>query len=695
MPDIDDIPGIPQLWQRTHGDARITIAVLDGQPDTTHPALARANLQVIAPYWLAADHDGNEDEGDGYTKHATGIASILLSPHESEIKGLAPGCRGLVIPVGTGYASFSSPLNVTRAIDFAHDAGAHVLHMAPCLPNQSGEPHALLARAVRACVEANMLLVAPAGNDRGENWCFPAALPDVLPIGALRDDGQAFKFTNWGAVYGGRGLMANGENILSAMPGGGTKRQKGTSCAAPIVSGVAALLMSLQLQQGRRVDAAAVKRALLDTALPCDPPDREDCERWIGGKLNVPGAMQAILNAGDDCTTNSHVRRSSSADALGSPSYGDREWVKILPPRAIDRLTNPHKPKAAEDKDNEDGRQTDTGLESMDERAEVKAATASSGEVVAAGAAPGTQVFAIGSLGYDFGSQVRRDAFKQLMPAIEAENSRVSGNSHDPRQMAALLREYPAESPDLIWTLNQDLAPVYALEPKGPYAAEVYRRFRLLLLAQTVPRDNRAFVERTSIPGLTTGRSVRLLSGETVPVIELPGTRGVHGWNVDGLVAAALAALPEPPDEMESARLPAALAAFLNRIYHELRNLGATSRDRALNYCATNAVQAATVFREAIVAGMDLDTITAEKSMVCRSGSNCWDVKLRFFNPDNGLRAKQVYRFTIDVSELTPVTVGDVRSWSENRNGSAGASFPLQPVGTADTVQTASAFKRG
>ncbi|MFB2977960.1 hypothetical protein, partial [Microseira sp. BLCC-F43] len=43
---------------------------------------------------------------------------------------------------------------------------------------------------------------------------------------------------------------------------------------------------------------------------------------------------------------------------------------------------------------------------------------------------------------------------------------------------------------------------------------------------------------------------------------------------------------------------------------------------------------------------------------------DCWDVKLKFFDPENSRRAKKVFRFTIDVRDPMPVTLGEVRSWS-------------------------------
>ena len=107
-----------------------------------------------------------------------------------------------------------------------------------------------------------------------------------------------------------------------------------------------------------------------------------------------------------------------------------------------------------------------------------------------------------------------------------------------------------------------------------------------------------------------------------------------------------------------------AVANFLVRVYDELRNLGLAPQERAINYAATNALLVANVFEDAIKEGMDLNTIEVERSPICRPDSDCWDVKLTFFDPNKVFeRARKVYRFTVDVSDVVPVMVGDVRSW--------------------------------
>jgi len=59
-----------------------------------------------------------------------------------------------------------------------------------------------------------------------------------------------------------------------------------------------------------------------------------------------------------------------------------------------------------------------------------------------------------------------------------------------------------------------------------------------------------------------------------------------------------------------------------------------------------------------------LAKIAVEKSPFCRLDSDCWDVKLAFFDPENDQRAWRVVRYTIDVSDVMPVTIGDPKAWA-------------------------------
>jgi cyanobactin maturation PatA/PatG family protease len=277
----------------------------------------------------------------------------------------------------------------------------------------------------------------------------------------------------------------------------------------------------------------------------------------------------------------------------------------------------------------------------------------------------GSLVYALGTLGYDFGTEARRDSFKQIMSPLQFNGGLVPPNPYDARQLVEHLRTQPSEARSLIWTVNLELTPVYAVEAVGPYAAEINAILVNFLAGANEPTASAEFIERVSIPGVVSGRSVRLFSGQVVPVVEIDAPRGMYGWKVNSLIADAIAAVDSKNKSKEAvANLTETLRNFVDRVYYEVRNLGRLSPDRALNFAATNAFQAAKVFSETFTLAKRLDSIEVERSPYARPDADAWDIKLKFFDPENTRRARTVFRFTIDVSDVVPVTIGEIRNWS-------------------------------
>lgn len=617
MSDTSSIPGLRELWQLTLGDPAITVAVLDGPAVLDHPCLREANVRRLRSYWY---QEGAEVD-DGVVEHATHVCSVLFSPHDTEVKGLAPHCRGLSIAVQP-VENITDTMSLVRALDAARDAGAHIIHAAVVQPTQSGTAEYMLERAVRACLDEGILIVSPAGNDKGECWTMPSAIPGVLAVGAMKDDGQPFTFSNYGGILESQGVLAPGENILGADPQGGTWQKKGTSCAAPIVTGVAALLMSLQRQQRQQLSAAEVRQAILDSAIPCRSQEIEKPERCLRGKLNIAGATAIIRGQ--------------------VSSFGTiRPTIAMASP----------KPKALEPRP---GLLASMAAGQPDTRGE-PAALNKSGRA--------NLIYALGTIGYDFGTEARRDTFRQRMPPVPKGTTMVPADPYEPRQMSAYLADQPDEARALLWVLYQEQRPVYALKPVGSFGHYIYERFRLLLAGQEEAEGNTRHIERVSLPGELTARTLRLLSGQEVPLVKLRVPRGLYGWQVDAQIDQALAAAAPDFEKNSVPRLHRALRSFLDHIFHELRNTGRLAKDRALNFAATNAFQAAEAFAAALAEGRQLKNLEVVKSPICRLNSECWDVKLKFFDPNYGQRAKRICRFTIDVSDPFPVTVGEVRYW--------------------------------
>ena len=652
---MTNIPGLKKLWSETRGDPKICVAVLDGIVDQNHPCFIGADLTRL-PSLVSGEANAN----GSMSTHGTHVASIIFGQHDSPVTGIAPQCRGLIIPVFADESLRLSQLDLSRAIEQAVNHGANIINVSAGQLTDAGEAEKWLEKAIELCQENNVLLIAATGNDGCECLHVPASLPTVLAVGAMDDQGKPVNFSNWGDAYQKQGILAPGKDILGAKPNGGTIRLSGTSFATPIVSGVAALLLSLQIKRGEKPDPQKVKNALLASATPCNPKDTDDQSRCLMGKLNILDAIEYLTGE-----TMSEDLELESVEASGcgcqdtqiNESELDNQLEtasEIKPDEIVASVTT----------------QTPINIPSFPQQTTNQPTMSNrTSNFVTASEAPSelegkNLVYALGVLGYDFGSEARRDSFKQLMPGVSIEGTTIPANPYDARQMVDYLGENLPEAKALIWTLNLELTPIYAIEPVGGFSRDVYEVLQGLLSGQIQEENSPEFVQRVSIPGVLTGRSVKLFSGQVVPVIEINNTRGLYGWKVNSLVTAAIASVQSEAGDAQEDAIRRTLSSFLNRIYYDLRNLGTTSQDRALNFASTNAFQAAQTFAQAVGAGYELDSITVEKSPFCRLDSDCWDVKLKFFDPENSRRAKKIYRFTIDVSDTIPVTLGEVRSWS-------------------------------
>ena len=636
------LPGLELLWKQTQGDRLITIAVIDGAVDLSHPCFLGADLRVVESVVPSQPVSG----------HGTAVASILFGRPASGFAGLAPGCRGLIIPV---FAAAEKPavtacsqVDLARAIGLALVNGANVINISGGQLDAGGEASPILAKAIRDCAEQGVLVVAAAGNDGCDCLHVPAAEPSVLAVGAMDEAGAPIETSNWGKVYQSQGLLAPGRGIPVAVPGGGGASLTGTSFATPIVSGIAALLLSLQREQGRPLDIGAVRAALFGTARGCDVEPVGDCRRLLSGRLDVAGAVAQISQADPD----TEAPASETATTVQAANDETAEtWMAAVTALEIEEtievVSDLEGVAAAPDSASavESVMPSDAG--GRPEKAAEPAVVVSGGSIRPAFGP--TLVYALGQLGYDFGTETRRNWFLQ----------QGMDDSYAPSALLAFLAKNPAHATAVIFTLLQDAIPIYAVVPGGTFAAEAYGLLRELMAAQISAR-----AERIAIPGWTLG-ATELMNGHSVPLL-FPEPRGMSLWSTQELVGKVLGTpLGRGKKKFVGYEEKAIeIANFIERIHDELRNLGLTPPERAMNYAATHAAQLGNVYISAYEDGMALDTIGIERSPICRPESDCWDVKLVFFHPKKRLeQARLVYRFTVDVSDIVPVTMGKIRRW--------------------------------
>lgn len=627
-----------ELFQ-SRGDPRICVAVLDGPVDVTHDCFRGASLSSLE---TTADADVTRGRA---TMHGTHVASLIFGQQGSSMEGLAPLCRGLIVPIFGEESLSCSQLDLARAILLAVENGAHVINISGGQLAQSSQPLPILAGAIESCVERNVLIVAAAGNDGCECLHIPAAVTSVLAVGAMDRTGRPLPSSNWAGVYRGHGILAPGSDILGATAEGGVTERSGTSFAAPLVSGVAALLLGIQIKQGMPPNPRAVREALLKTAFPCVASDGEDCQKLLAGRINIQGAIDHIQRGATMMNNAENI--SLSEERTAASEFGREEVTEGLAMHRGDASSQIGMSEVAP---------SDCGCGCGGE----KKATCGCG-AAAKTSMPPQLVYAIGTLNWDFGSATREDSFKQAMSDPNAPSGAPQPSPRNLDDLVAFLakRGNASYSQAFNWTLNLDATPIYAIQPAGPFAADAYEVLNAILADKTAPL--------VSVPGYIAGQ-VRLQSGQEVPAI-VPAVRGLLNWNVDAL---ALHVLGKPPtdsrpqkDKDAYAKRVEVLKDFVSRIYFELRNLGVLPEDRALNFAATNAAQAVKVIDDATSKNLSLDRIKVFRSAICRPGSDCYDVDVTFFDPTNMNVANTIYRFTLDVSDVIPVSVGEMRNWTK------------------------------
>ncbi|WP_159041808.1 S8 family serine peptidase, partial [Streptomyces aureus] len=273
------------------GDPRVCVAVLDGPVDLSHPCFAGADLTRL-------DTLVQEPAGTGpMSLHGTHVTSTLFGAPGSPVTGLAPRCRGLILPVFRDGGDGRVPqMDLARAIERAVEEGAHVINISGGERTDADQADALLSRALRLCEDRGVLVVSAVGNDGADTHQVPAAVSSVLAVGAAAADGRPLDISNWGADYRSHGVLAPGQDIEGAAPGGGLATLTGSSFATPLVAGTAALLVAAQLAAGGPADPKAAGQVLLATATApdCADPDAPACRRGLGGSLDAARAHALI-----------------------------------------------------------------------------------------------------------------------------------------------------------------------------------------------------------------------------------------------------------------------------------------------------------------------------------------------------------------------------------------------------------------
>lgn len=236
----------PQAWDASLGSPNVTVAVVDTGVWYTEGDIA-ANM------WDNTDgtHGFNfinntefpfDTDSTQGTYHGTGVSGVIAAVTNNgyQVAGVAQVRVMALKALGSNGEGTSA--NTSLAIRWAADHGARIINLSLGTNSTQIGPTDI-ELAVNYAWSKGALIVAAAGNSGTNSLDYPASLPNVLAVGAIDPTGTLASFSNTGT---GLSLTAPGVQIYTLDGGNLPPHQlDGTSLATPFVSGVAALVLSV------------------------------------------------------------------------------------------------------------------------------------------------------------------------------------------------------------------------------------------------------------------------------------------------------------------------------------------------------------------------------------------------------------------------------------------------------------------
>jgi subtilisin family serine protease len=299
---------IERAWKISAGDPATTIVVVDDGCDLDHPDLRDALLEGF-------DANGDDDDPSysprmSGNEHGTACAGIVAATGDNGIgiAGVCPRCTVRCVKLFDDSHSLVPISADIAAFDFAYDTGASVVTNSWGFAEPGPVP-SLLRAAIERVIDGGRqglgaVVVFAAGNENREVAADEiAAIRGVINVGAINNFDEAAPFSNFGesltltAPTGSLTTDISGPD--GADPGDYTKLFGGTSSAAPVVAGVAALLLSASPESS----AAEINQVLVATARAApyaepDPLGHDPLYGW--GIVDPEAALRSLLDLPED-----------------------------------------------------------------------------------------------------------------------------------------------------------------------------------------------------------------------------------------------------------------------------------------------------------------------------------------------------------------------------------------------------------
>ena len=304
-----------EAWEITRGDPNIVIAILDTGVDSNHPDL----INNLVPGYDFVDRDDRPDPSqqlpfpNANDAHGTLMAGVAAAEGNNGIGvvGVAPKSKIMPIKILSGRRGLIGEDDLADALRWAARHGADVLSNSWGLPFASTILHSAvkdvtepggIGREGKGCVV--VWAVASRGRRIPSTW--QEAYEEVIAVGAVDQNDTRWYFSDYGPEldimapsgepegeraiwttdilgYPGVSVFNEDPNLLDY-----TDKAWDTSICAPMVAGVAALILS----EDPNLSNEDVRRYLLHSARDLGEPGRDDYYAW--GRVDARAALDMM-----------------------------------------------------------------------------------------------------------------------------------------------------------------------------------------------------------------------------------------------------------------------------------------------------------------------------------------------------------------------------------------------------------------
>jgi subtilisin family serine protease len=327
--------GVPVAWHERDSATSVTVAVVDTGIDIDHEDFQ--GVFVGGYDFCASQNCGSRNNNprpdsasDVHGTHVAGIVAAVGNNGRGVAGVLAGGAR--VVPIKAFHQGVTTVFALSEAVRWA--AGLSVPDMKDNNPYPANIINLSLGttadsdafrNAIQAAQQAGALIIASAGNSGADAALYPARYSGVVGVGSVNSDFQRSCFSNFGD---GLDIMAPGgdghpslrecrntpsETILSTYPfDNNYGMMAGTSQAAPIVTGIAALLWAQQSNPS----ASSVRSALLASAY--FDPSYMSSSHYGAGVARADDALGLLGPAGGRNVTASVIAESPGDSGIAT-----------------------------------------------------------------------------------------------------------------------------------------------------------------------------------------------------------------------------------------------------------------------------------------------------------------------------------------------------------------------------------------